>query len=175
MMGARVGRMFRNFNLENRAHREIAKEKPVAAPRHPTPVAESAEEIVQEIHKKNDPLLSLLKTVYVESNDPAPQSVASESKITAVTERRQLKFSLPSDPYGICDITEVPKGKLSIVEALHALNNHKREPQTWTPEKVAQEFSLDLKDTKGLLTFFIPFEMKIIPPSEDVPKQIKDS
>lgn len=33
-MGARVGRMFRNFNLENRVHREIAKEKPRLAPRH---------------------------------------------------------------------------------------------------------------------------------------------
>lgn len=26
--------MFRNFNLENRVHREIAKEKPRVAPRH---------------------------------------------------------------------------------------------------------------------------------------------
>ncbi|KAG5276564.1 hypothetical protein AALO_G00107150 [Alosa alosa] len=179
MMGARVGRMFRNFNLENRAHREIGREKPVSAPRHPTPVtnvtAESAEEITEEIHKKNDPLLTLLKTVYVESKDPAPQSVPSESGTKAEAERRPLKFSLPGDPYGICDITDVPKGKISIVEALNALNHHKREPQTWTPEKVAQEYSLDLKDTRGLLTFFIPFEVKIIPPNEGGPQQIKDS
>lgn len=33
-MGARVGRMIRNFNLENRAFREISKQKPTAAPRH---------------------------------------------------------------------------------------------------------------------------------------------
>lgn len=33
-MGARVARMFRNFNLESRVHREISKEKPRAAPRH---------------------------------------------------------------------------------------------------------------------------------------------
>lgn len=33
-MGARVARMTRNFNLENRAFREISKEKPRAAPRH---------------------------------------------------------------------------------------------------------------------------------------------
>lgn len=92
-------------------------------------------------------------------------------------ERRPLKFSLPSDPYGICDITDVPKGKLSIVEALTAVNNHKRYPQTWTPEKVAQEYSLDLKDTRGLLNFFVPFEVKILPPAigKKAPKQIKDS
>lgn len=90
-------------------------------------------------------------------------------------ERRPLKYSLPGDPYGICDITDVPKGKLSIVEALNALNNHKRNPQTWTLEKVAQEYSLDLKDTQGLLTFFIPFEVKILPPKKDAPQQIKDT
>lgn len=35
-MGARVARLFRNFNLENRVHREIGKAKPEAAPRHQT-------------------------------------------------------------------------------------------------------------------------------------------
>lgn len=38
MMGSRIGRMLRNFNLESRAHREIGKEKPVPAPRHTAPV-----------------------------------------------------------------------------------------------------------------------------------------
>lgn len=106
--------------------------------------------------------------------------MASQPASEAEDERRPLKYSLPGDPYGICEITDVPKGKISIVEALNALNNHKREPQTWTPEKVAQEYSLDLKDTQGLLTFFIPFEVKIIPPKSlppkpDAPPQIKDT
>lgn len=101
------------------------------------------------------------------------QSVVSPSN--PEDERRPLKYSLPGDPYGICDITDVPKGKLSIVEALNALNNHKRNPQTWTLEKVAKEYSLDLKDTQGLLTFFIPFEVKILPPKKDAPQQIKDT
>lgn len=33
-MGARVVRMIRNFNLENRVHREISREKPRPAPRY---------------------------------------------------------------------------------------------------------------------------------------------
>lgn len=41
-MGAHVARMFRNFNLENRVHREISKEKPLAAPRHAADLAPSA-------------------------------------------------------------------------------------------------------------------------------------
>lgn len=90
-------------------------------------------------------------------------------------ERRPLKYSLPGDPYGLVEITDVPKGKLSLVEALKALNSHKREPQTWTADKIAQEYSLDLKDTKALLEFFIPFEVKIIPPKTENAKQIKGS
>lgn len=42
-MGARVARIFRNFNLENRVHRELSREKPVTAPRHPVNTAASAD------------------------------------------------------------------------------------------------------------------------------------
>lgn len=41
-MGARVARIFRNFNLENRVHREISREKPLRAPRHPVNTSTSA-------------------------------------------------------------------------------------------------------------------------------------
>lgn len=42
-MGARIARVFRNFNLENRVHREISREKPISAPQHPVNTATSAE------------------------------------------------------------------------------------------------------------------------------------
>ncbi|KAJ8270787.1 hypothetical protein GJAV_G00119270 [Gymnothorax javanicus] len=172
-MGARVTRAFRNFNLENRAHREIGKAKPLAAPRYPSfkDMAEQTPVNTEAIHKKDDPLLSLLKSVYVESKDPPAQPIKPE-EAEAVEDRRPLKFSLPGDPYGIMDITDVPKGKLSIVEALTALNNHKLSPKTWTPEKIAQEYSLDLQDTKALLEFFVPFEVKIKPTKTEDRKRI---
>ncbi|XP_051510859.1 NADH dehydrogenase [ubiquinone] 1 alpha subcomplex assembly factor 4-like [Myxocyprinus asiaticus] len=178
-MGARVARIFRNFNLENRAYREISKSKPLAAPRHPTAVCVSVPDtnITKDIHQRNDPLLSMLKDVYVESKDPVMQGEAVDAvkKVEQETERKLLKFSLPGDPYGICDITDVPKGKLSLVEVLTALNNHKSMPKTWTLEKLAQEYSLDPKDAKALADFFIPFDVKIIPPKSDETKRIKDS
>ncbi|XP_061098847.1 NADH dehydrogenase [ubiquinone] 1 alpha subcomplex assembly factor 4 [Conger conger] len=175
-MGARVTRALRNFNLENRAHREIGKAKHVAAPRYPqhNDLTEPNPEI-ELIHKKDDPLLSLLKTVYVESKDPPEQVKPSQAENVNEKERRPLKFSLPGDPYGILDITDVPKGKVSIVEALTALNSHKQSPKTWTPEKIAQEYSLDITDTKALLEFFVPFNIEIKPPKTADPKQIKAS
>lgn len=115
-MGARVARLFRNFNLENRVHREISREKPLTAPRHPGNTPTSANmpngecpltvrghnrhgtcmlffkttenhlsgvqsEIIDQsaavlssvadpVSGKNEPLLSLLQSVYVESTDP---------------------------------------------------------------------------------------------------------
>ncbi|XP_049446752.1 NADH dehydrogenase [ubiquinone] 1 alpha subcomplex assembly factor 4 isoform X2 [Epinephelus fuscoguttatus] len=177
-MGARVARMFRNFNLENRVHRELSREKPRAAPRHETPLPSSADssEVDTAVNQKNDPLLNLLKSVYVESTDPAAAAEASK-EVTAGNEanRRPLKFSLPGDHYGLVDLTDVPKGKLTIIEALKALSSHQRQPQTWTPEKIAQEYSLDLKDTKALLEFFIPFQVQIVPPKTENAKQIKAS
>ena len=61
------------------------------------------------------------------------------------------------------------------MEALRALASHTWEPQTWTPEKIAQEYSLNMKDTKALLNVFIPFEVKIIPPKTENVKQLKGS
>ncbi|XP_056150904.1 NADH dehydrogenase [ubiquinone] 1 alpha subcomplex assembly factor 4 [Lampris incognitus] len=177
-MGARVARALRSFNLENRVYREISKEKPSAAPRHkvnvPEPVSSSAEDPVS-IHQRNDPLLSFLKTVYVESTDPLPSEAPKQVAVQKEEERRPLKFTLPVNRYGLVEITDVPKGKLSLVEALKALNSHKREPKAWTAEKIAEEYSLDLKDTKALVEFFIPFNITILPPNTDRGKQIKGS
>lgn len=131
-MGARVARLFRNINLENRVHREISKEKPRSAPRHVInvpPVAGSsggecrmklsepvavkghvrlvpllrvyvsvtlsiklwtqfpvtnlcydlAVEAADSINQKNDPLLTRLQSVYVESTDTA---AATEVRMT---------------------------------------------------------------------------------------------
>ncbi|XP_044024736.1 NADH dehydrogenase [ubiquinone] 1 alpha subcomplex assembly factor 4 isoform X2 [Siniperca chuatsi] len=178
-MGARVARMFRNFNLENRVHREISKEKPLAAPRHavilPPSAGSSEVETADSVNQKNDPLLKRLESVYVESKDPAAAEALKEVTVGKEAERRPLRFSLPGDPYGLVELTDVPKGKLTIAEALKALSSHQRMPQTWTPEKIAQDYSLDLKDTKALLEFFIPFQVQIIPPKTANAKQIKAS
>ncbi|XP_074541431.1 NADH dehydrogenase [ubiquinone] 1 alpha subcomplex assembly factor 4 [Halichoeres trimaculatus] len=179
-MGARVARMFRNFNLENRVHRELSKEKPRLAPRHvgsALSAAGSSGDVETEgpANKKNDPLLNLLKSVYVESTDPAAAETSQHETTGKGSERRALKFSLPGDSYGLVDLTDVPTGKLTIAEALKAMSSHQRQPQTMTAEKIAQDYSLDIKDTKALLEFFIPFQVQIIPPKTENAKQIKAS
>ncbi|KAG8536422.1 hypothetical protein GDO81_026394 [Engystomops pustulosus] len=66
-----------------------------------------------------------------------------------------------NDTFGIT-VDNIPKGKISIVEALTILINYKKSPTTWTAEKIAGEYSLDIMDTKALLKFFTPFDVKIV-------------
>lgn len=185
-MGARVARMFRNFNLENRVHREITRDKPRVAPRHPHTTAPSAaapspdaegaaDSPTPSVHDRNAPLLDHLRTLYVESTDPegAPQSSRPESA-GPKAERRPLKYSVPLEQLGLLELTDVPKGKLTLAEALKALSSHQQQPGTWTAERIAQEYSLKLTDTKAVLDFFIPFRVQIITPASQT-KQIKDS
>ncbi|KAG7264895.1 hypothetical protein CRUP_032586 [Coryphaenoides rupestris] len=180
-MGARVARMFRNVNLESRVMREISREKPAAAPRHPA--EGEAAGVSESIHQRSDPLLSLLKTVYVESKDPQPSEAAKPTaeqqprrgEEEEEEERRTLTYSLAGGSYGLAEITDVPKGKLSLVEALKALNSHKMQPAVWSAERLAQEYALTPSDTKAMLEFFVPFNVKIIATESGDVKKISDS
>ncbi|NWU99095.1 NDUF4 factor, partial [Upupa epops] len=163
-MGGRLTRVFRTFNVESRARREISKEKPTPAPWHPSTRMDTLHghpEIKEEIYRKDERLLSLLKEVYVESRDPPTQVKAGggEQLPCKVEEKRLTKLGQLEG----LDVNKVPKGKISIVEALTILNNHKLHPQTWTAEKIAVEYSLELKEVNSLLEFFIPFVVQEFP------------
>ncbi|XP_008005731.1 NADH dehydrogenase [ubiquinone] 1 alpha subcomplex assembly factor 4 [Chlorocebus sabaeus] len=168
-MGALVIRGIRNFNVENRAEREISKIKPSLAPRHPSTSNLLQEqtshypEIKGEIARKDDKLLSFLKDVYVDSKDP----VSSLQVKAAETCQEPKEFRLPKGhQFDMINMKSIPKGKISIVEALTLLNNHKLYPETWTAEKIVQEYQLEKKDVNSLLKYFVTFEVKIFPPED---------
>lgn len=164
-----MSRAIRNFNLENRAEREISKMKPSPAPRHPSTKSLLREqmshhpEIKGEVARKDDKLLSFLRDVYVDSKDPV-----SSVQVTDAGKRQEPKeFRLvKGQDFNMMSIKNIPKGKISIVEALTLLNNHKLYPETWTAEKIAEEYCLEQKDVKSLLKYFVTFEVKIIPPED---------
>nr|XP_014426647.1 NADH dehydrogenase [ubiquinone] 1 alpha subcomplex assembly factor 4 [Pelodiscus sinensis] len=111
-------------------------------------------DLQEEIRRKDDKLLTLLKEVYVDSRDPPVQVKDEVSKL---------------------DVQKIPKGKISLVEALTLLNNHKLSPQIWTAEKIAKEYSLDLKEVTALLEFFIPFDVEISPSKDKEALEISPS
>ncbi|XP_005145154.1 NADH dehydrogenase [ubiquinone] 1 alpha subcomplex assembly factor 4 [Melopsittacus undulatus] len=173
-MGGRLARVFRTFNVENRARREISREKPRPAPRHPTSRLDELPDhpgIKEEIYRKDDRLLTLLKDVYVQSRD-SPVRV-KDGGGEHLPQKHEEKRLTKLGHLGDADIKKVSKGKISIVEALTLLNNHKLNPQIWTAEKIAVEYSLELKDVNSLLEFFIPFTVQEFP--KETRKAIKST
>ncbi|XP_076780180.1 NADH dehydrogenase [ubiquinone] 1 alpha subcomplex assembly factor 4 [Arvicanthis niloticus] len=167
-MGARVTRAFRNFNVENRAEREISKRKPSMAPKHPSTRGLLREqlsqfpEIEEDVSRKDNKLLSLLRDVYVDSKDPAPSLLVKN----VIPQKEPEEFRLPIGNHFDKNLMDIPKGKVTVVEALTLLNNHKLSPETWTAEKIAQEYHLELKDVNSLLKYFVTFEVKVFPPED---------
>ncbi|XP_073445631.1 NADH dehydrogenase [ubiquinone] 1 alpha subcomplex assembly factor 4 [Dendrobates tinctorius] len=170
-MGGNLVRAFKNFNVESRAHRLLAKDKPSVAPTHPgTKEAAQAAmsnhpDFQDKIYKKDDQLLSRLKDVYVDSTDPSPQ-VKAEVPLPKQDDLRLPKHTMRNETFGI-SLDNIPKGKISIVEALTILSNHKNSPKTWTAEKIAGDYNLDIKDTKAMLNSFTPFDVKIALKNEE--------
>ena len=65
---------------------------------------------------------------------------------------------MPKDhQFDMMDVKNIPKGKISIVEALTLLNNHKLYPDTWTAKKIAEEYHLEQQDVNSLLKYFVTF------------------
>ncbi|XP_032746148.1 NADH dehydrogenase [ubiquinone] 1 alpha subcomplex assembly factor 4-like [Rattus rattus] len=126
-------------------------------------------EVKEEVSRKDNKLLSLLRDVYVDSKDPVP------SLLVKATEPQQepKEFRLPIGDHFDKNIMDSPKGKITVVEALTLLNNHKLSPQTWSAEKITQEYHLELKDVNSLLKYFVTFEVKIVPPEDRKPIQSK--
>ncbi|XDA90292.1 hypothetical protein R6Z07F_019885 [Ovis aries] len=166
-MGAEVARTVRNFNLENQAEWEISRMKPSPTPRHPFTKnllweqMSSHPEIKGEIDRKDDKLLSLLKDVYVDSQDP----VSSLQVKDAGTCQKPKEYRLLKDhQFDMVNVKNIPKGKISIVVVLTLLNNHKLYPDTWTDRKIAVEYHLEQQDVNSLLKYFVTFEVKNLPP-----------
>ncbi|KAG8521087.1 NADH dehydrogenase [ubiquinone] 1 alpha subcomplex assembly factor 4, partial [Galemys pyrenaicus] len=130
--GALVTRAIRNFNLENWAKREISKLKLSSAPRHPSTKnllqeqISHNQEIKGEIARKDDRLPSLLKDV----------SCAYYAGKRCCNTSTTKGFRLPKDNhFNMMNTKHISKGKISIVEALTLLSNHKLHPETWTAKK----------------------------------------
>uniref|UniRef100_A0A2K6NZH3 NADH dehydrogenase [ubiquinone] 1 alpha subcomplex assembly factor 4 n=1 Tax=Rhinopithecus roxellana TaxID=61622 RepID=A0A2K6NZH3_RHIRO len=162
-MVAAVTRRIRNVNLENPAEREIRKMKPSSAPSHPSTNSLLQEQISLYPEIKGEIMLSFLKDVYVDRKDPV-----SSVQVKAAEKRQEPKeFRLPKGHhFDIINIKSIPKGKISIIETLTFLNNHKLYQETWTAEKIAQEYHLEQKDVNSLLKYLVTFELKIFPPED---------
>ncbi|XP_045455675.1 protein NDUFAF4 homolog [Melitaea cinxia] len=177
-MGALVSRALRplkSFNIENRAHRVISKEKPEVAPRYPSTIEElkRVQELDPEIDSKldrKDPELDLrLKDVYVTSHGRPEDDVTREKK-----EQRpdrplpQNRDAVPDFDFGLMEPTKVPYGKTTLRHAIDFISAHQVNPDEVTVSKIAYEYKMKEEDVENILKYFKTYEI-YVPATKEAP------
>ncbi|XP_030752661.1 protein NDUFAF4 homolog [Sitophilus oryzae] len=153
---------FRNFNLEDRAHKIIGQSKPIPAPRHAKDeidiqrLKEDYSEAFEESLKKNEQLDKHLKDVYVVSNDRV-----HDWKIKENPDRPLPKDRTQSGPFlfGHKDPDRVPIGKVILKDALTFISQHQNDPKTHSPSKIAEDYKLSKETVENVLKYYRIFEI----------------
>ncbi|CAK1543452.1 unnamed protein product [Leptosia nina] len=165
---SRALRPLKSFNIENRAHRVISKEKPKVAPKYPSTfedlqrVQEAVPDIDDKLDKKNQDLDQRLKDVYVTSTG------IPEDDITRKKKDENPDRPLPNDrkpledfDFGLKEPEKITYGRTTLRKSLEYISSHQMNPDEATPAKIAFEYKLKEKDVENILKYFKTFEIYI--------------
>lgn len=169
-MGALVTKALRpikSFNIENRAHRVISKEKPTPAPRYPQNLEdlqralEADPNLDDKLDKKDTGLDNRLKEVYVTSHGQPEEDVNKELR-----ERQSRDRPLPQDrkivqeyEYGFKEPDQVRYGRTTLRHAVEFISAHQIKPGEVTAAKIAVEYKMKEEDVATILKYFKTFEI----------------
>lgn len=177
-MGALVTKVLRpikSFNIENRAHRVISKEKPTPAPRYQQAIedmrrAMDADPKINEKLSTKDPELDkMLKDVYVTSEGKPEEDITREIQQKNPDRPLPMYRMQPEDfEYGFKEPDQVPYGRVTLRKALEFLSAYQSNPNEVTPEKIAEEYKLKLEDVNNALKYFKTFEI-FLPATKTAP------
>lgn len=155
-----VKRPVRNWNVENRAFREIErqKDKPKLAPLHA-----STEKPIQDFRDDNPGLLNEQQMKNEALHSRLGEMLAKPDKVPEPRSR-----SLPEDrgmredpEYGYLEPTHVSKGFCSIRQALEFICEHHTDPKQNTANQIAQQYSLEPHNVEQILRHFKPLQVQI--------------
>ncbi|XP_049880207.1 protein NDUFAF4 homolog [Pectinophora gossypiella] len=177
-MGALVTRAIRPlkaFNIENRAHRVISKEKPIPAPKYPQNLedikrAEAADPHLDEkLETKNEELDARLRDIYVTATG------RPEDDITREKQKRNPNRPLPEDrkmvedyELGFKEPERIPYGRTTLRHAITFISAHQMDPEEATAEKIANEYKLKKEDVDNILKYYKSYEV-YIPATKSTP------
>lgn len=170
-MGALVTKALRpikSFNIENRAHRIISKEKPTPAPMYSGNVEdlkrtlEQNPDIDEKLSKKDQELDLRLRDVYVTSFG------RPEDDITREKQEQNKKRPLPKDrkmpenfDFGFKEPERIPYGRTTLRHALNFISAHQLNPEEVTAAKIAVEYKMKESDVADILKYFKTYEIYI--------------
>lgn len=177
-MGALVTRALRpirSFNIENRAHRVISKEKPTPAPRYQHALDDMRRamdedpKINEKLNVKNAELDKMLKEVYVTSEGKPEEDITREIQRKNPNRPLPMHRMQPEDyEYGFKEPDKIPYGRVTLRKALEFLQAHQCDPNEATAEKIAHEYKLKLEDVNNTLKYFKTFEV-FVPETKTAP------
>lgn len=170
-MGALVTRALRpikSFNIENRAHRVISKDKPDPAPAYPHALEdlkrtlETVPDIDEKLDKKDPGLDDRLKNVYVTSHGRPEDDLTREQKEQSTTRPLPANRKLVGDfEMGFKEPDKVRYGKTTLRHAITFIGAHQTNPNEITTSKIALEYKLKEDDVQSILKYFKTFEVYI--------------
>ncbi|XP_076113707.1 NADH dehydrogenase [ubiquinone] 1 alpha subcomplex assembly factor 4-like [Mytilus galloprovincialis] len=154
-----VSRSFKNYNIENRSHRFIQKDKLPAAPRHDSTAdildkfSKEHPELYEAQKVKDNVLDERLKTLQIDSTGKNQDIVAKKMPES----RKETE-----DPeFGFDEPASIPEGKVTLRKTLEFILNHQKYPEEYTSEQVAKEYKLDPVQVKHVLKHFQTFELHV--------------
>ncbi|KAL3277398.1 hypothetical protein HHI36_012747 [Cryptolaemus montrouzieri] len=159
---SRMKRPFRNYNVENRAHKIISKDKPVPAPKYETDrieidrlMNERQDDFLQTL-QKDEHLDKNLKNVFVTST-----KVLNEHKVNPKRPLPSNRSSYEEPVFGIVEPEKVGKGKVTLINALKFITNHHANSTLYSAASIAKEYSLPEESVRKILRYCKTFEVYI--------------
>lgn len=172
-MGALVTKALRpikSFNIENRAHRVISKDKPEPAPTYPQNIEdlkrtlEAVPDIDEKLDTKNPDHDARLKNVYVTSHG-TPEDDITRRRREENPDRPLPKYRKQIEDFELGfkepDSDRLTYGRTTLRHAINFIGAHQSNPKEATSAKIALEYKLKEEDVQNVLKYFKTFEVYI--------------
>ncbi|XP_017873355.1 PREDICTED: protein NDUFAF4 homolog [Drosophila arizonae] len=160
-----VARKANRFNVENRAHRVLEREKPTPAPKYESNLRDMERtleldpDFVSKLNTKDASLDTRLKDVYVTSKDQFIQRVVQRQ---GADRPLPLDRTTPTDfEYGYMEPTKVSSGRCTLRQAMQFINDHQQDSEEWTASKIADQYKLKEPHVANILYYFKTFNIHI--------------
>ncbi|TMW54315.1 hypothetical protein DOY81_000588 [Sarcophaga bullata] len=156
-----VSRKINRFNVENRAHRILEREKPVAAPKYEANLRDMERTMeldpnfLEKISKKDTALDERLKSVYVTSQDRFIDYGLKRRQSANEKQQLPLDRQTPEDfEFGFMEPKRVTIGRCTLRQALKFITDHQTEPENWTSSRIAEEYKMKSELVENILKHF---------------------
>lgn len=166
-LATKVLRPIKSFNIENRAHRVISREKPTPAPTYAHNLEdlrrtlEANPDLDGKLDKKDAALDLRLKDVYVTSKGRPETDITRVKRESTDRPLPQDRTMVPDYDYGFKEPETIKYGRTTLRNVIMFLSAHQMNPEEVTVQKIAFEYKMREEDVSNIVKYFKTFEVFI--------------